>query len=251
VATGIILKYTRVGDTFKNTLDGTLSTDPEGGVADVILKDPSLYGSNTSLTDNISRDFFLNYVDLEAKGEWDVDKQAALIENLTTKYSSTTVPTVTATSLATFSDREKDKTKIYGNALITIINSYGASVTQNPMDILAVAAENNDPSLLARLKPIAETYLRIAIELQKLEVPASQAPTHAEIINTYIRMSESVHNMSFYNSDSLRAFLGLTTYQQTFVTFVDLLKNTANYFKTNAILFSNTEEGSVWSKLTE
>jgi hypothetical protein len=29
------------------------------------------------------------------------------------------------------------------------------------------------------------------------------------------------------------------------------LKNTANYFKTNAILFSNTEEGSVWSKLTE
>lgn len=207
---------------------------------------------SSSVTQNISRDFFLNYVDLQNQGKWSIESQSTLIEKLSNTYATSTAPILKVSDVAVFSDRETTKTHVFANTVAATIKKYDASLKTSPIDILngAVNGQNSTSTIKADLAPISNTYILLVNDLKKIPAPANLAATYVAVINEYSQLGAGVTDMSFYFDDSVRGFMGLTNYQVAYTNQYYLLKNMADYFKTNGILFSNTEEGRVWSSLS-
>ncbi len=207
--------------------------------------------STSSITESVSRDFFLNFVDLQNKGAWNVDSQAALIENLSAKYATSSASMLKVGDIAVFSDLDKAKTHDFGNAVIKILTKYEPNFKTSPFDIIndAATTQTGSTTFQERLALISESYISLSKELAKIPAPATLAATYVDVINTYFAVGIDVNNMRSYWSDPVRGLLGLTNYQKDLLHQMDLLKSIAVYLKSNAIIFNNTEDGYIWSNL--
>lgn len=231
---------------------------PQQGTSTINLQSRNFYENavpvtpSTTVTQKFSRDFFLNYVDLQNQGKWDINSQASLIDSLSTAYASSSKPGIKASNIAVFSDLDKDKVRAFGNAVAQTLTKYSANLKDNPIDILAdVINKNSTTTLQTRLAPLSRTYRLMAKDLARIKAPASMAATYADIINMYGQIANGIDDTAAYFSDPVRGFLGLNTYRAAYVNEVNLLKNLADYFKSNGILFSNTEAGYVWGSLSQ
>jgi hypothetical protein len=179
------------------------------------------------------------------------EEDPELIDKLTAYYATTSSVTLSLSHISTFPDTDKVKVKEFGNLTAKTILNHNSILKNSPLDILAEAESKKMDAqmLIDELAPIAKAYRMLALELQKIPAPESQKQTYLDIINGYIKLGDDVENMSYFFADPIRSFLGVNNYQNNFVIQLDLLKNTTNYFDSNAILFNETEDGRIWSSL--
>ena len=92
-------------------------------------------------------------------------------------------------------------------------------------------------------------YRSIVLGLIKIPAPISLAGAYLEFVNNYLRLANDIDNLSAYYSDPVRGLVGITNYHNDSANQINLLKNMGVYFKTNGIMFSNTDSGAVWSSM--
>jgi hypothetical protein len=204
-----------------------------------------------SLTEQMSRDFAMNYLNLSKNGNWNSDSQAELIQNLVDNYATTTSTQLTLQDVLTFSDRETEKTKQFGNNTAKTVINYYPQLKTSPVDILSDAMNNKaaTSTTASQLATISHAYRSIALDLQKIPAPVSLAAEYLDVINGYIKLADDVDNMRASFDDSVRGFVGLSNFQKDGEAQANLLKNITTYFASNGILFTSTEEGRIWNSL--
>lgn len=208
-----------------------------------------LYTQNT-LTDSISQEFAQNYLKYQQNGDLTVEDEADLLNTMASTYATDSSITLSLSDISTFPDENKAKVKEFGNRTAQAVLSYYNILKTSPIDIISESqAKNATTTLEAKLIPIAKSYHSLALDLQKIPAPQSFAPYYVDSINGYIALGDDVEKMSGYFSDPVKSFLGLNKYQNDLVAQIDLLKNFPIYFKSNDILFNESEEGKVWTSL--
>jgi hypothetical protein len=200
-----------------------------------------------SLTQAISQDFASEYVNLQATGNDSLQNKAALITNLSQRYATSTKITLSLRDISTFPDGDTVKARAFGNTASHIILNHYKTLKVSPLDLISEAQQTKDPSITLKLQKIANAYRTIGLELQKTPAPASFAPFYLQIINGYLSLADDVEYMSAYYADPVKSFIGINNYQNELFVQADLLKNFPIYFEANGILFSNEEDGILWS----
>jgi hypothetical protein len=243
-----------------NTKSGTLTAiygaNPNGTTLDILKEKVNLDGTPSDpkeskpLTSTISQDFAQNYLTLKNTGALTPENQAMLITTITMDYSSTSRKGLDLSDIYTFSDREKDKIHIFGNSVARTVISYFGQLQQNPITMLADAEKNNaTTSIPVKLGAMAKTYRLLALDLQQIPAPATLAAQYLGVINGYVFLADDLDNLSVSFTDPARGLIGGSNYQKDIAKQIELLKNIHSYFETNGILYSNTEEGAIWSSI--
>lgn len=206
--------------------------------------------ASSSITSSLSKEFAQNYLALQKHGQLSTTTEAELITTLALKYSANTTKTLQLNDISTFSDRDKVKVTGFGNAAARVIKKYAPLLQESPITLLGDAQASNDSATYKKkLLPISRAYRALALELTKIPAPANLVAEYVGFINGYIHFADDVDNMSANFDDAVRGFIGLNDYQQNFVDQINLLKNIQNYFVSNGILFSNTDDGSIWTSI--
>jgi hypothetical protein len=171
-----------------------------------------------------------------------------LINSLSNEYSKTSRTALSLSDIFTFSDREKDKVYEFGNAVAKTVIIHFPKLNADPIALLAEAEQTNATSSAKdKLDAMAKEYRLMALDLQKIPAPASVASHYLGVINGYVYLADDLDNMNLSFTDPARGFIGVSNYQKDIATQINLLKNIKDYFDSNGILFSNTEEGAIWS----
>lgn len=206
-----------------------------------------------TVTNSVSEEFAQQYAALQQNGTWNTDTQAKLITDITTSYATTSPHGLALSDISTFSDRDTEKIRVFGNQSAKTIINYYPALKNSPLDILSQSQTSGEATstLPAKLIPISQAYRSVALNLQKISAPANEAANYLAVINGYILIADSIDDMKTYYTDPVRGLRGLSGYQKNLLSQIDLLKNIASYLNSNGILFSNTEDGRIWSSLLQ
>jgi hypothetical protein len=232
--------------------NSTTTGNPLTQLKSKISQNQASTSDRQTVTSQISQNFAQNYLNLKSTGQLSTSSVAGIIQNIATQPHASSSIALSLRDISTFSDRDVEKVHNFGNAVAKAIINYYSTLKKSPIDLMTEAQNSNSTEAFqAKVLPIVKAYRSMAVDLAKIPAPANLAADYLDTINGYIYLGDDVENMSVVFSDSVRGFIGLNNYQKDLLNQADLLKNLASYFKTNAILFSNTEAGGIWSSLIQ
>ncbi len=191
----------------------------------------------TTLSDKLSQELFTQYMSNQQNGEVSDVGREQIVSNVLGKIDvPSTEPIYSITSIHTFTPKNNDELKQYGNEIIEVTKKE-----------LAKFASRDQSKLLSNTEIIV--YKNVAEKLSLISVPKVFATTHVEILNTYNAQYESLKNIASYQEDPLKGLLGIKTYQALEAHQLDLFKSIATYFQKNGIIFDENEQGFAWENL--
>ncbi len=104
------------------------------------------------------------------------------------------------------------------------------------LSLLGDAIDNNDTAKLAKLKAIADGYTKMANDLLKTKVPEDLAPTDLILINSYIKISAALQNLTQMNDNPLVGMIGLSQYEDESAKVIAALQTLDAYLQNNGII---------------
>jgi hypothetical protein len=232
--------------------NSTTTGSPLAQLKSKISQNQASTSDSQTVTSQISQNFAQNYLNLKSAGQLSTSSVSDLIQNIATTPHATSSIALSLRDISTFSDRDVEKVHNFGNATAKAVLKYYSILKISPLELLNQAqTSGNTSTFQAEITPIANAYRSLALDLVKIPAPANLAADYLDTMNGYLALSDDVANMSASFRDPVRGFAGLNNYQADLPNQAYLLKNIADYFKTNAILFSNTEAGGIWSSLIQ
>lgn len=157
-----------------------------------------------------------------------IAEQAKILSEIPNEYSITDV--------RTFPDFEKEKVKEYGNNFATIVVNYYAAFSK--------IKGSSDKEYIGN---VATVFSSFAHELSKMPIPRGNLDTHLEFINNIAKINVALTTLNQSEKDPLMALFILSEYESISNNQPQLFSAIANYFKSNGIIFSDSEQGAMWN----
>lgn len=202
---------------------------------------PFAPSANDTLTDRLSKNFFSSYAKTQGSDSSELPDDETLINNALSTVDTSKMPKekYTTSDMKIVAGNTKEELRAYGNAFAKIQYEGLLPIRQNP------SVYQND------LSSIGTVYAPIAARLIKIPVPVAIAAEHLAIVNGFYISSEDFKLIDEQSKDPMKSLLGLRQYKDTVERQTRMYTDIANYFKSNGILFTDTEPGFFWTELTE
>ncbi len=204
------------------------------------------YENKTTMTNAMTEDLFLNYINLKNGSELDSKSKANLINSIANKISKKdNLKIYTSKDLKIIPDSYVNL-KNYGNEIATIFLKY----TQNPkadynvVNILNKIITTKDNKYYSELEPSILAYKDISKKLLGVSTPKSSAVVHLAMINIYETIATSLEDIVKSPNDSLRGLIGVSRYNQQIKQVQIVIKDLSNFFIKNKIVFAENEPGA-------
>lgn len=189
------------------------------------------YEPNT-LTDNLSKNLFANYISLKQQGVMTPENEAQLIAQIVSDVEEQTayVNKYRLSTLSTLSVPTDVQIRQYGN-----------SFAEAQLKTLTTI------STLENLSDIAEQYKLFAATLHAIPVPKQIAETHLQLINDMYNFYLASLSANSHQTDPTKTLLAIPIIRDIEARQEGLYATLVNYFEENDILFNEDEPGRMWN----
>ncbi len=189
-----------------------------------------------TLTNQLSKNFFTSYIQVQAGTESESQNEA-LINNALANIDVKQLPKekYTASDLKVTGINTPAFLKTYANLFAQIQAEEIKKIQDNP----SYYQDN--------LLEIGKIYAVIGERLIKMEVPVTVAAEHLVIANGYILSGENFKMIMEQDKDPLKSLIGLRQYKETVEQQHEMFTQIGTYLGTSGILFNKTEPGFFWT----
>jgi hypothetical protein len=197
-----------------------------------------------TLTEQLSRDFFTNYAELKKNNQTSDTQsvQTAMNQTLSSAIASAPSPkTYNLSNVIISETSDSNSMKAYGNIIGTIFEQNGPKA--DPAVIATDALENNDMTLLLKIKPITASYEKMVKAVLAVSVPRPLANFHLRLVNGLSLMVFVSQGLEKISDDPMQSMVSLNIYTTAQDSIRSSLLSMNNYFDTNRIYFTNSEPG--------
>jgi hypothetical protein len=190
-----------------------------------------------TLTESVARDLFATTVYLTQNGQNELAEgdQNAVIDGLIGKLQNAFVyKQYTADGLQVDQVETRESIRTYATAV--------AAYQVN----LILEMQESASSLQRDIGLLGDIYASQAEYLYAIRVPSPLAETHLKIVNNFSRSAAAFAAFKREKEDPILVPLALRTYQDASTEQELYLRQLAQYFRDNGILFSQDEIGAYW-----
>lgn len=190
-----------------------------------------------SLTDNISKNLFSNYLSLRSSGQINTQSSEAVANSLVNEISQNTQIEVkySNSDLNIVGSSDEDLTN-YANEIAIVWIDYTRQ--------LEALSDLSDDQYIAQSSLI---YKAAADFMSKINVPNVAANIHLELVNNIYSFGASVGELAMYETDPIRTLIAANQNEKIFEDQVNLFTTLANYFEDNDIIYKNNEISRFWN----
>ncbi len=119
---------------------------------------------------------------------------------------------------------------------------------KNEIDYFSDALANKNSTATASLAALGKSYINDGPRLMQVTVPTEAQYAHLAIANATSRLGEDITDMSYLNTDPLRAYLGLSAYEKDSLSFLQAFSDMGAVFNSESVTVSEGQQGSSFYK---
>ncbi len=208
--------------------------------AKAAYENPFLPKDSDTLTDRLSKNVFVSYLQTQKSDGSAANSQEELATQVVANIDTSQLPTAkySLNTVNMFYPKTKAEIKAYGNAF--------AEIRTRNLQIIAANPAKYEKDIAA----VGDIMKKIGEELITIRVPSEVALAHLDIVNGYIRTGEAFKIIADEKKDPLKALLGLKIFKEENEKQAEMFTQIGNYFVKNAILFDKAEPGDMWNVST-
>jgi hypothetical protein len=220
---------------------------------------PETAEKKLTLSAEIARDYFANFISLKNQGLDENQIQDELYNSLAAKLEkeqkSNDIGLLRpfSASDAKLSGNSKEDIKNYANALGAIIKSEFKKNSLNEMlllkDILTEASESGDYGRLSVFKDYQKSYLDSAAKMRALAVPPDYAVYHADLINSFGNFAAINNVFGNFSSDPFKGILAINNYQEEVKRSSAAFSGLIIKFLAGGVEFKSGEDGYIFVEI--
>lgn len=144
-----------------------------------------------------------------------------------------------------------DALTTYAIAVERAIEANKVSMDKGEVDYFSAAVNSNDQQALVSLKQIGNFYVAEGRGIMAISVPQEAQHAHLELANSLTRVGSDITDMSTFNTDPLRSYLGLAAYQNDSQSMAQAFADIASVFNSENITIQATQSGYNFYKTAE
>ena len=204
------------------------------GTGTTTIITPTASGEGT-LTDQMAKDFFGQYLQASQGGQTVTDDQATQIAENTladTAPSQSTAATYTVANLHISENSNNDTVLNYFSALTQTEQKYSSGLQGDELNILNEAIQSNNPSELDRITPIVASYQGVIKDLLTMTVPADAINLHLALLNSVSDVLDNIESIQVSFSDPAKSFIAIGQYEKN-ITARDTAITNLEYYSIN------------------
>lgn len=190
-----------------------------------------------TLTDDFSKELFLNYLNLKTQNNLNSDSVNQLAQNLGDQVAVEVNPEIVYS--------ESDLKIVSSNR--EVLKKYGEEIAIIYIDYLTQI--NNKASLPDEeyLIEASNLYLNLANVLSAIEIPDTTKNVHVELLNAVYNKALTMKDFANSETDPLKTLLSVKTIREADAKETEVLISLNNYFKDNAIIFTDNNINRFWN----
>lgn len=188
---------------------------------------------NGTLTDQMAKDFFGQYLVLTQNGTTVTDTEANQIAQNTilgSNYTSVQGKVYTREDLRIEKIANSTTKKTYNVALMESIQKRYPSKSDDELNILSNAMQSGSEAELKKLDPIIIAYKGLISDMMTIKVPYDVVTLHLEFLNTTSNILANIESMRQSFVDPVRSLSAIKQYQDNIVVMYAVLKKFSIYF---------------------
>ncbi len=192
-----------------------------------------------TLTDQMAKDFFAQYLLLKKGGKDITSEEALQIAEKTLaspEYTKTTGVVYTVKDIRVSQSSDTKTSQAYSDALLQSVKNNSPKNSENELVILERAVKLGKPSELEKIDPIITAYKGIIADLLNMTVPKDAVANHLEFLNATSNVLSNIEAMRVTFTDAVRAFAGLSQYKQHVIDLGLAMKKINDYFVAKGIV---------------
>jgi len=214
-----------------------------GNLEDLADADPSFSTTSASQlapTDLIGRQLFTDYLALRTQGKTTPDDISALANKYAEdiKNSDLSIPKVAQNQITILPD-SAEQLALYGNAMASIRTKYKNLVATQVEVSGSNITDIGSRTFSTFMGAVSKLYQSSANELLALEVPASLAENHLNLINNYLESTEVMTLLSNISKDPIQAYAAINIYAQHTEKEAELFLYIQKVMMANGIIFNS------------
>lgn len=209
------------------------SIDPKNQVITSVIKNNSNTFDETTLTAQMARDFFSQYL-LAKKGGQALtpDQINKIVQNTlaSPQYTKTSQIVYLTSNLHINPNTDPSTVKKYRDVLNLSLKNRSTQVKDNPMILLNMATKTGGSDILARLDSIITTGHNMVNDLLSMEVPSDAVQVHLNLLNVSANIVLSLESMRQIYTDPVKSLVGISSYSQELSKLEPALSDVNAYF---------------------
>lgn len=142
-----------------------------------------------------------------------------------------------------------DAMRAYAVDAQNIIATNRSGTSKNEVSYLKDAVEKGDTAALSSLSAIAKSYRTTAVGFAQLSAPVELGGIHLRLINSLMRLSEVINDMSRVNDDPLATIIALEQYPNVVQSFWSAMDDVGKAYRNAGVTVSVKEPGGVFVNL--
>ncbi len=222
-------------NTLPNTSTGNQDWLSSPSIASTTVTKTTPYPDEGTVTDQVSKDFFAQYLDLIKQNNGQItDAEASQIAKnalSSPDYLKTNGATYTAKNLHVSKTATKDEVQRYSDAIKQSFKNRAPKNKDTEMQILERAMQSGKESDLALLDTIIVADKGVISDFVNMTIPSDAVQVHLDFVNSASDVLSNTEAMRQTFSDPIKSFAGLSQYNPHVTQMMIALKNLEVYFQ--------------------
>lgn len=203
-----------------------------------------------TLTDQLGRNFFVNYIALKQNDLInDEDAVKDVVDNLiySTALETPTEKIYSIIELKILASKDTSIIRNYGNSVAQIFGTYSPRV--DVIDVVKNAFDRNDMGILSQINPIVSGYEKTIAALINTEVPYEFSPYHLNLINGLSRSKYVAEGLRQIETDPTLSLYSLNGYVGSKEEIYNAFIGIKNLLIKSGVAYEPTESGMLFSTI--
>lgn len=187
---------------------------------------PGTTAGPSTLTDQFARALFSNYLTTRGNTTPTPTDIANFVETgVSQLVASDQTPDAFNAGEVRVAGQGPDALSTYAASMEQVLTANEPTEDKSEVEYLDDATAKNDTTALKKIAEIGKYYSAASQSMMKTSVPSELSTSHLALANSLARLGSDITDLSLYNSDPLRTFLGLKKYQDDAAAFSKALTN--------------------------
>ncbi len=224
---------TEEGDLWKNIL--TKVDTKNESVVNITNTNENVF-DETSLTAQISRDFFSQYLIAKEGGRTLTEEElSTIVDNVASspQYNDSLGAVYVTANLKVKELSGALDIQEYSKVVNLILKKRSEEIRDNPVEVLAEAISKNDETILKKLDPAILSGRNTISDLLKVDVPKGAVGAHLTLLNATSNVLKNLEDARQIFVDPIKGFAGMSKFSKNMTAFRTATQNINLNFSTN------------------
>ena len=233
--------------------DGTLDGEEvannrnpiKAGPDDEMAQNSNEITTETTLTEEFSKDVFAQYLTLKDSGvEFNSETELAFADSvLNSNYLAIPIQEYTVDDIEVASNIDP---RVYAENMGLLFKAHILTPGKSETVVFAEYSQTNDPVVLESLDVPIKNYVSLRDSILQLEVPSELSAIHLEFINKLGGVISGLDSSKVLMEDPLLGVIGITVYQNSVLAIQQVLGQAKNFYNEKNIIFEQGSGGYVF-----